>query len=385
MPPGVVMTLFLITFFLIYGSANGYFLLRARHGLALGSSGTALLSFWLLLMVAAPLMVRFLERSGNEFPARIAAYSGYCWMGYLFLFVSLMLLCDFFRAARYAASFLIRVPSNSFFDPRALFIFCSVSAFIITLYSLYESANLKVEPVVIKTSKLPSGVERIRIVQISDLHIGLIVGEAKVRRVVELIKNSKPDLVVATGDIVDGYISHFDGVSSLFREIKPRLGMIAVPGNHEYYAGFAQSKRFLEASGFRLLRGEGIPAGGTLWVVGVDDIAAKRFGKQIPDDETKLIDTAPKGSFVLLLKHRPVVVKPTSGSFDLQLSGHVHKGQLFPFNLVTWLRFPVKAGLTRLKDGSLLYVSRGTGNWGPPMRFLAPPEVTVIDLVSAEK
>jgi hypothetical protein len=79
------------------------------------------------------------------------------------------------------------------------------------------------------------------------------------------------------------------------------------------------------------------------------------------------------------------VIEPAStGRFDLQLSGHVHKGQIFPFNLLTWLAFPVRAGMNQLADGSLLYVNRGTGTWGPPIRFLAPPELTVIDLIPTE-
>jgi len=216
---------------------------------------------------------------------------------------------------------------------------------------------------------------------ITDLHVGLIVGVDQVQRLVTAIKREKPDLVVATGDTVDGLISHSNGVSALLHEITAPLGKFAVFGNHEYYVGLGQSRRFLEQSGFKVLQNQTALTGDNLALVGVDDPAASRFGQYQPVDEAVLLTSVPKERFLILLKHRPEMGAGSSGLFDLQLSGHVHKGQIFPFNLLTWLRFPVRAGMNRLAGGSRLYVSRGTGTWGPPIRFLAPPELTVIDLV----
>ena len=143
----------------------------------------------------------------------------------------------------------------------------------------------------------------------------------------------------------------------------------------------SQATTFLQRSGFDLLRGGCRDAGDYLTVVGVDDPAGGQSGEFRDNDEQRLLASVPAGRFVLLLKHRPVVSPDSQGRFDLQLSGHVHKGQVFPFNLLTWLSFPVRAGLNPLAGGGVLYVSRGSGTWGPPIRFLAPPEVTVIDLV----
>lgn len=375
------MGLFLLTFFLIYGSAHAYFLLRAWQGLALSRSGVALLALWLVAMVFAPLAVRLLERDGHERIAQVCAYGGYAWMGFLFLFVSLMLLLDLLRFTRYLAGFFVRVPAIALFAPRPLFWLCCVTAGLIAIYGWFEAQTVRTEQVVIPTAKLPSSVGRIRIALISDLHVGLIVREGRVSRVVEAIRQASPDLVVATGDIVDGHVSHFDGVSELFRGLAPPLGMLAVYGNHEYYAGFGQATGFLQRSGFQVLRAGSREVGPYLSVVGVDDPAARQRAEYRPEDEARLLAAVPPGRFVLLLKHRPVVVQNNVGRFDLQLSGHVHKGQVFPFNLLTWLNFPVRAGLSRLAGGGWLYVSRGSGTWGPPIRVLAPPEVTVIDLV----
>ena len=119
---------------------------------------------------------------------------------------------------------------------------------------------------------------------------------------------------------------------------------------------------------------------GLINIAGVDDPVVRGYGQSPGVPERQLLSSFPKDKFTLFLKHRPDVEQSSEGLFDLQLSGHAHKGQLFPFTLVVRLVFPRIAGLYRLASGSWLYVSRGTGTWGPPIRFLAPPEVTVIDL-----
>jgi len=116
-------------------------------------------------------------------------------------------------------------------------------------------------------------------------------------------------------------------------------------------------------------------------IAGADDPVVKSYGRSREAPEREILSGLPGDKFTLFLKHRPDVEKSAEGLFDLQLSGHAHKGQLFPFTLIVRLVFPQIAGLYDLSSGSRLYVSRGSGTWGPPIRFLAPPEVTVIDLV----
>jgi predicted MPP superfamily phosphohydrolase len=157
--------------------------------------------------------------------------------------------------------------------------------------------------------------------------------------------------------------------------------MFAVTGNHEFYAGLPQALSFTEQAGFRLLRNEAISLDNALTLAGVDDPAALHGVERKGVPEHDLLQGVSRGRFTVLLKHRPVMDTTSLGLFDLQLSGHVHKGQIFPFNLLTHLFYPVKMGFSTYANGSSLYVSRGTGTWGPPIRFLAPPEITVITLV----
>lgn len=375
------MNLFLLVFFLIYGSAHLLFCWRVCSAFRPGRAVRILLSLWLLLMVFAPVAVRMLERRGYETQATFVAYAGYLWMSFIFLFFSALLILDAIRLIRHLAHYFIRIPYPLIFRPRPLLLLSFLAAALTTYYGWYEALELKSEHVVIRSSQIPPGAGRLRIALVSDLHVGLIVGEERVRRVTELVRRSGADMVLAAGDILDGHTSGSDGVSAMFASLSPRLGMYAVNGNHEYYAGIENSAKFLKKCGFQILEDRAVEVEPNLLLVGVDDPAASRFGLNRYDDEQKLLSGLSKGRFVLLLKHRPVVNPASNGLFDLQLSGHVHKGQIAPFNLLTWLNFPVRGGRNPLEWGGLLYVSRGSGTWGPPVRFLAPPEVTVVDII----
>jgi predicted MPP superfamily phosphohydrolase len=172
-----------------------------------------------------------------------------------------------------------------------------------------------------------------------------------------------------------------EGIAAMLKELSVKHGKFAITGNHEYYAGLRRSLDFIEKAGFTLLRGEATPLLPWMSIAGVDDPAGGGGGNPLARMDKEILAPIPKDRFSLFLKHRPYVAEPALGLFDLQLSGHTHKGQIFPFTLIIKSLFPIDAGRLNLPDGSTLYVSRGSGTWGPPIRFLSPPEVTVIDLV----
>jgi hypothetical protein len=370
------MYLFLLTFLCIYTAMHAL-VFWGFHPLLSGHPALPTLTWvWMGGMIVAPVMCRVLDNHGYPLPARGLAWVGYGWMGLLFLAFSLF-------AALGLWELLVRFLTR--FSPglQGLSLHGAVSALLVLvavlaagLYGLYEASSLRVETVRLVTDKLPSHLERLRIVQVSDLHLGLLHREEALAPIVTRVGELEPDLVVATGDVVDAQISHLDGPSATWRRIDPPLGKYAVIGNHEVYAGLRQSLAFLKQSGFTVLRNEGVTIGNTLTLVGVDDPAAGA-----PPDEESLMKRAKSDLFTLLLKHRPTPEKGSEGLFDLQLSGHAHRGQIFPFNFLTGLRYPMQDGLYRLAGGGHLYASRGTGTWGPPMRILSPPEITLIEIV----
>jgi predicted MPP superfamily phosphohydrolase len=206
----------------------------------------------------------------------------------------------------------------------------------------------------------------------------------------EVVRNANPDILVSTGDLVDGrlsreeVLSRLNSIAAIIAALPTKAGKFAVAGNHEFYAGIGPSLDFTRAAGFTVLRNQSAQLPEGITITGIDDLALDRkSGNSVSTAESELLKPFPTDKFHLLLKHRPVVPASSDGRFDLQLSGHVHKGQLFPFNLLVRLKFPIPCGTTSTAANSKIHVSRGSGTWGPPMRFLAPPEVTIIDILPA--
>lgn len=368
------MNRFLIFYFVAYGGAHLYFFHKLKKAFPLSRNSLIISGTMLALLFLAPLISRKLESTGLDILPELLSGTGYIWMGILFLFVTAAATIDIWN--------LIFAKTHLSATPNQLFLVASTYTLFIGIYGYYEADNVITEHISIESSHLPQNVSKIRIVQISDLHIGQIVRERRVRSVIDKIKQTSPDMIVSTGDLVDGHQRHFAGLEQYFKELNPKLGKYAILGNHEYYVGINESAKFITDAGFKLLVNETCTTGG-ICIIGVDDSKNSISRTENALIEQKLLRTATSGEFKLLLKHRPIIEKDSAGNFDLQLSGHVHKGQIFPFNFLTWLSFPVRTGLTLMQNGSNLYVSRGTGVWGPPIRFLAPPEVTVIDVLRA--
>jgi uncharacterized protein len=376
------LVLFLAVFLLVYGGSQAFLFWKVRTALAWGKRAGLIWGAWLALTTAAPFLERYLGRAGWELTARGLAYAGYTWMGLLFLFLCAYLLTSALRGltALWPRLRDLKVwPASD----RAAVVLAGALAALISVYGAFAAWDIRSEHVILPTAKLPAGSRPLRIVQISDVHLGLVVREARLARITARVRAAAPDLLVSTGDLVDGELNHISGLERTLRELPAPLGKYAVLGNHEFYAGLGPCLAFTRQAGFTVLRGERREVAGVLDLVGVDDPAGKLFGEQAGAAESALLAAAPRDRFTLLLKHRPVAAADPGGRFDLQLSGHTHYGQIFPFTAITCLFYPLDRGFVPLADGSALYVSRGSGTWGPPIRFLAPPEVTLIDLVPA--
>lgn len=376
---------FFLTFSTLYGLLHAYAFIKVRHAFSLGALGHVLLGLFMLFMVFCPIFVRLLERFGIESVARSLAFAGYAWMGILFLFICSSFVIDVYRLLAGLALLPFRTDGSPWWavSPGGAFYIALGVSVVTAAWGVLEAGRIRTEHITIRSSKIPERLDRLRIVQISDIHLGLIVREGRLEKILRKVKEAEPDVLVSTGDLVDGQINDLSRMAEMFRNIQVKYGKFAVTGNHEYYAGLDRALAFTEAAGFSVLRGRVVQIEDMIHIAGVDDPAAKRFGLDPAVSEKKLLSGHKKEGFTLLLKHRPLVNQESSGLFDLQLSGHAHKGQIFPFSLIIRMLYPIDAGLLRLEDGSHLYVSRGTGTWGPPMRFLAPPEVTVIDLVGS--
>jgi uncharacterized protein len=375
------MILFLLIYLSIYGGIHLYAFLKLKRGFALGLPAYPILAIFMILMVVAPIVVRISERSGYEALARGMAYVGFTWMGLLFIFISASFFFDIYRLLHFLARMLTQSPLAGFTP--SLRKFCTLAiilSFAVVIYGYFEALHIRTEHVTVKTSKIPEKIGRFRVVQISDVHLGLIVGKSRLKRILKQVKEARPDILVSTGDLVDGQMDDLETLTDMFQNIPTKYGKFAITGNHEFYAGLDRALAFTEKAGFTILRGEGITISNLLNVAGVDNPARGSYGPDRAVSEKALLEKLPREIFTIFLKHQPVISSESLGMFDLQLSGHTHKGQIFPFNLVTKLYYPMHTGISNVNGNALLYVSRGSGTWGPPIRFLSPPEVTVIDI-----
>ena len=375
------MILFILFIFVVYGGVHVYTFLKVRQAFGFGWAAGVVIALFMAFMVGAVFLIRSLERHEFELTARTLSWVTYLWMALIFLFFCSSLLIDLVNLALQVTAwlggqglFLMRVPSRLSFA-----LSLSLSA-LICVYGYFDAQNIRTERLVFETDRLPTGVDKVTIAQISDVHLGLIVRCDRLVAMLEVVKAAKPDIFVVTGDLVDAQINNLPGLAELLQEVQARYGKFAISGNHEYYAGIDKAAEFIQHSGLTMLRGESRDLG-VIQIAGVDDYAAiqTKTGTPAPD-RVALAKTDRSKKFVLFLKHQPHPDADAIGMYDLMLSGHTHKGQIWPFTYISQRAHPLHAGRYDVGKGSVVYTSRGTGTWGPPIRFLAPPEVTVIEV-----
>ena len=248
--------------------------------------------------------------------------------------------------------------------------------------ALREAYKIGVTRLDVPLRGLPAEMEGLTVLQVSDVHYGMLAENGRLSEIVARINELNPDIVVITGDLVDESVSHMERMADPLSKLKSRLGVFAVTGNHEYYAGVGRVVAILEGAGIRVLRNEVAVLPGGLQLLGIDDpTGARRVGAPVPDFN-RLVSTLDPRKPSILLYHQPQnFEKAASAGVGLQLSGHTHGSQVLPLRPISHVLFPHLRGLYS-QGNSYLYVSRGVGTGGPPMRLGSPPELVYIRLHS---
>jgi uncharacterized protein len=245
----------------------------------------------------------------------------------------------------------------------------------------------RIVSVEVPLANLPPALQGFLIAQISDVHVGSQIKQKYVDAIVDAVNGLDPDLIAVTGDLVDGTVHDLSRHVAPLGRLSARHGAFLVTGNHEYYSGERAWTAEFRRLGLRVLLNEHVVVrhgGAPLVVAGVTDFSAHHFDPQQRSDPAAALLGAPTDAGAkILLAHQPrsAAAADTAG-FDLQLSGHTHGGQFWPWNLFVRFQQPFTAGLHRLNH-LWIYISRGTGYWGPPNRFGAPSEITLLRLVAA--
>jgi predicted MPP superfamily phosphohydrolase len=314
--------------------------------------------------------------------ARSFAWGAYVWLGFAFLLITA-------TGASDAVVWLLgSAPASGALDfvsvarVRALVVAgVAVLAAAAALRSgLAPPCTRRVE---IELGRWPASLDGFRIVQVSDLHIGPLLDRRFAAQVFEQANALQPDLIAVTGDLADGSVQRLQTEVEPLAGLRARHGVFFVTGNHDHYSGVQAWTAKVRELGWRVLRNERIRVGGagaSFELAGVDDHHGSLVDAEAGEDLDGALSGRDPSVPVVLLAHDPSTFREASRrGVDLQLSGHTHGGQIWPFHWVVRAFIPWVAGLHRL-EGSTLYVSRGTGFWGPPMRLLAPAEITEIVL-----
>ncbi|MFK3735334.1 metallophosphoesterase [Streptomyces sp. NPDC088090] len=239
-----------------------------------------------------------------------------------------------------------------------------------------------VKRVTVPLAKLPRAAHGYRIAVVSDIHLGPILGRAHAQRIVDAVNATQPDLIAVVGDLVDGTVENLGPAAEPLARLRARHGSFFVTGNHEYFSGADAWVDHVRELGLRPLRNERLEIAAGFDLAGVDDVAGESEGRG--PDFARALGDRDRSRAAVLLAHQPVVIDDAvAHGVDLQLSGHTHGGQLWPGNLLAELANPTVAGLERYGD-TQLYVSRGAGAWGPPVRVGAPSDITVVQLASKQ-
>jgi uncharacterized protein len=346
--------------------------------------GTALTVAVVVLAALIPIAVLAM-RSVPRAVGGPVSWVVYSWMGLLLYLFLLTVASD---AGRGVATLFGALPS----DPaRRLFLSRLIAAGVggaAGLIGIGGAVNVArgfvVRRVRVPLAKLPKSASGYSIVQITDVHVGPTIGREFVQGVVRQTNALEPDMVVITGDLVDGSVEQLRELVEPLRDLRAKDGVFFVTGNHEYYSGADAWIAHITTLGIRVLRNERIDVRGLFDLAGVDDSSAARMLAHHGQDVPKAMEGRDVSRAVVLLAHQPKAVRDARrAQVDLQLSGHVHGGQLVPFNWLARIDQPFIAGLYRV-DQTWVYVSTGTGYWGPPMRVGPGAEITRIELVTAD-
>ncbi len=344
----------------------------------------AIIFFGLLIPVGFTLI-----RTASQSLAAPVSWVVFLWMGVSFFLVVLLALGDLVKLPLWLGGLLSGTPM----DPeRRHFINLLVASLALagsgglSFFGFFgaTAGAIQIKKVKVALKKLSPEKNGYRIAQISDLHVGSTIGLSYVQTVVDQVNALNADLIVLTGDLVDGSVKELEPFVAPLKNLKAKDGVYFITGNHEYYTQDVPGwYDWLRKIGITPLENQRVSIGGKkgFELAGLPDLAARQFGVN-PDLEKTLAGRDPMKP-VIVLAHQPVTfLEAVKQQVDLQLSGHTHGGQMFPFNYLVRLAQPYMAGLYREGD-SQLYVSCGTGYWGPPMRLGTASEITELELVSA--
>jgi len=382
----LIMTIliFFAVVFTVYFSVNTYLFLKGLYSIPKDPAGkifyTVIFFFFALSYIIGRILDKISPSSASDFFIHIGAV----WLALmLYLFLGSVLL-DIARllltALKLKPLFIYNDYDKAKKISSLIILFISI---VLTVYGYYNAINPVVKNIQIFIPKSSSKYEKLKIAFISDVHLGVILGEKFAARLTNLINEQKPDIVLFGGDLLDEdavqVLRKNSGVPLL--NLRAPLGVYGILGNHEYIGGIKKAEEFYSLHNIKLLVDEAILIDNSFYLIGRDDRTSERFAKRKRKSLSELTGPLDSSLPMILLDHQPFNLEISAqNKIDLHLSGHTHHGQLWPFNHITKFVYEVSWGYKK-KNNTHIYVSSGFGTWGPPVRIGSKSEIVIINVL----
>jgi len=372
--------IFFGTVLLIYFSVNFYIYSRGLQAFSISPvwRRSYIIAFWLI--VSSFIIGEILEHTHSSLTSEWIYRIGAFWLAFMLYFTLTLIVIDVVRLFNHFFHFLPEFNQTSLFRIGVLTV--SFVALLV-LVGHFNALNTRVREISLTIHKKATGNREMKILMASDIHLGALIGENREEKLVSIINKQKPDLVLLCGDLVDGDVASTlrKNLGRHIQEIKTPMGVYAIPGNHEYIGGIQKTIPYFESININILRDKTLVLPNGVQLVGRDDRDNRRMGEANGRKSLKELMVGLDKSFpVIVMNHQPFGLdEAVIEGVDLQLSGHTHNGQLWPFNYITKAVYELSWGFLKKGDTNF-YVSSGFGSWGPPVRLGNTPEVVVFSL-----
>jgi uncharacterized protein len=371
--------IFYSVFTIVYGLVNFYIFKRGLQAIPQDSHLRIYYIIIFLVLVLPFILGRFLEGAAVCKVSDVLIWIGSFWLAAMAYFFLSVLLLDILRLLNYFFGIFPAFITENYAKAKMI-TFYSISGIVcIALIAGFINARtINIKNLDISIRKKVTGMKNLNIALISDIHLGTIIGKNQFEKIVDKINSLQPDVVLFAGDMVDENIKPVieENLGESFLKVKSKDGIYAVTGNHEYIGGVEKACKYLTEHGIKILRDSVVKIFDEIYIIGREDRSAGAFGtgkRRKPLSE--LVKDLDKSLPIIMMDHQPFNLnEAVENGIDLQLSGHTHHGQIWPFNYITNAIYEVSWGYLQ-KGNTHFYVSSGVGSWGPPIRLANRPEI----------
>lgn len=374
--------IFISLVLVVYGLINFYIFIRGWQAIPKDSSLRIYYLVIFLFLSISYIAGRALERNSISPLSSSLIWIGSFWLGMMVYFLFGVILLDILRLINHFTGLFPAILVRDWTKTKFITAIALTAIVIITVVAgRINAITPRVFTMNIKVGKKADPLKSLNIVAASDIHLGTIIGNGRLNYLVNKINSMNPDIILLPGDIVDEDLGPVikQNLGETLKKLNSRYGVYAITGNHEFYGGVEAATRYLTDHGIEMLRDKTLKINDSFYLIGREDRTLNQVRKRKTLQE--LMADVDKSKPVIMMDHQPFELdEAVQSGVDLQLSGHTHHGQLWPFNFITNRVYEVSWGFKK-KENTNIYVSSGFGGWGPPIRLGNRPEIVNIKLI----